>query len=75
MYKAFEKVHTVVARSTFVSEHVKSQVFGPLFDDCHSMSNKCTPLWREARLQVKSVKAGGFEPIFDVSDLVLLTDR
>ena len=81
-----EKVHAVVARSTFRSQNVqntpapdhfwklrcrksarrcgakhisKSKVLktdglGPLFEV--EMSKKCTPLWREAHFQVKSVK-------------------
>ena len=81
-----EKVHAVVARSTFASQNVqntpapdhfctlrcrksarrcgakhisKSKVLktdglGPLFEV--AMSKKCTPLWREAHYEVKSVK-------------------
>ena len=81
-----EKLHAVVARSTFPGQNVqntpgsdhfwklrcrksarrcgakhisKSKVLktdglGPLFDV--QMSKKCTPLWREAHFQVKSVK-------------------
>ena len=81
-----EKVHAVVARSTFPSQNVqntsasdhfwklrcqksarrcgakhiskskctKHQGFGPLLEV--AMSKKCTPLWREAHLEVKSVK-------------------
>ena len=81
-----EKVHAVVARSTFPSQNAqntptsdhflklrcrksaclcgakqisKSQCtkhtsFGPLLEV--EMSKKCTPLWREAHVQVKSVK-------------------
>ena len=81
-----EKVHAVVARSTFPSQNVqntpmsdhfwklrcrksarrcgakhisKSKVLktdglGPLLEV--AMSKKCTPLWREAHFQVKSVK-------------------
>ena len=81
-----EKVHAVVARSTFPSENVQNTTwsdhfwklrcrksarrcgakhiskwkctkhtsFGPLFEVV--MSKKCTPLWREAHFQVKSVK-------------------
>ena len=81
-----EKVHAVVARSTFPSENVqntpfsdhfwklrcrqsarrcgakhiskskctKHTRFGPLLEV--EMSKKCTPLWREADFQVKSVK-------------------
>ena len=81
-----EKVHAVVARSTFPSQNVqntsapdhfwklrcrksarrcgakhiskskctKHTRFGPLLEV--EMSKKCTPLWREAHFQVKSVK-------------------
>ena len=50
-----EKVHAVVARSTCASEHVKKHVSsGRLLEV--EMWKKCTPLWREAHFQVKSVK-------------------
>ena len=81
-----EKVHAVVARSTFPSQNVqntsapdhfwklrcrksarrcgakhiskskctKHTILGPLLEV--EMSKKCTPLWREAHFQVKSVK-------------------
>ena len=81
-----EKVHAVVARSTFGSQNVqntpmsdhfwklrcrksarrcgekhiskwkctKHTMVGPLLEV--EMSKKCTPLWREAHFQVKSVK-------------------
>ena len=51
-----EKVHAVVARSTFPSQNVKSTTWsGPLFEV--QMSKKCTPVVaREAHFQVKSVK-------------------
>ena len=81
-----EKVHAVVARSTFPSQNVqntpfsdhfwklrcrksarrcgakhiskskctKHTRFGPLLEV--AMSKKCTPLWREAHFEVKSVK-------------------
>ena len=81
-----EKVHAVVARSTFPSQNVqntpfsdhfwklrcrksarrcgakhiskskctKHTILGPLLEV--AMSKKCTPLWREAHFQVKSVK-------------------
>ena len=81
-----EKVHAVVARSTFPSQNVqnapgpdhfwklrcrksarrcgakhiskskctKHTMVGPLLEV--EMSKKCTPLWREAHFQVKSVK-------------------
>ena len=91
-----EKVHAVVARSTFRSQNVqntpasdhfwklrcwksgrrcgakhisKSKVLktdglGPLLEA--QMSKKCTPLWREAHFEVKSVKNWGFWAFFDV---------
>ena len=50
-----EKVHAVVARSTFSkSKCTKHQGFGPLLEV--AMSKKCTPLWREAHFQVKMYK-------------------
>ena len=81
-----EKVHAVVARSTFPSQNVqntprsdhfwklrcrksarrcgakhiskskctKHTTFGPLLEV--EMSKKCTPLWREARFEVKMLK-------------------
>ena len=42
-----EKVHAVVARSTF-------PMLGPLLEV--DMSKKCTPLWREAHFQVNMLK-------------------
>ena len=94
-----EKVHAVVARSTFASQNVqntpwsdhfwklrcrksarrcgakhisKSKVLktdglGPLLEV--QMSKKCTPLWREAHFEVKSVKNCGFWAFFDVKML------
>ena len=50
------KVHAVVARSTFPSENV-NHMFGPLLEV--KVSKMCTPLWREAHFQVKSVKNWG----------------
>ena len=53
-----EKVHAVVARSTFRSQNVqnitKHTSFGPLLEV--KMSKKCTPLWREAHFEVKMYK-------------------
>ena len=46
-----EKVHAVVARSTFPSQNA---IVGPLLEV--AMSKKCTPLWREAHFQVKMYK-------------------
>ena len=50
-----EKVHAVVARKHISkSKCTKHQGFGPLLEV--QMSKKCTPLWREAHFEVKSVK-------------------
>ena len=72
-----EKVHAVVAPSTFWWKMLKLPHVRATFwrSDRPSMSKKCTPLWREAHLEVKSVKNCGFWATFDVSDVVLLTDR
>ena len=91
-----EKVHAVVARSTFrsqkcqkltVSDHfwklrcrksarrcgakhiskskcTKHTMLGPLLEV--EMLKKCTPLWREAHFEVKSVKNWGGWAFFDV---------
>ena len=51
-----EKLHAVVARSTFVSKKGKKHLtFGPLLEV--EMSKKCTPLRHEAHFQVKMYKA------------------
>ena len=44
-----EKLHAVVARSTFASEKAKSTARS-------EMSKKCTPLWREAHFEVNMLK-------------------
>ena len=48
------KLHTVVERSKFPSQNVQAHRFGGLLEV--AMSKKCTPLWREAYLQVKKFK-------------------
>ena len=63
-----EKVHAVVARSTFRSENVQNTIVGPLLEV--EMSKKCTQLWREAHFQVKMLKALGVRTTFGRSDLV-----
>ena len=94
-----EKVHAVVARSTFPSQNAqntpgsdhfwklrcrksarrcgakhiskskctKHTRFGPLLEV--AMSKKCTPLWREAHFQVKSVKNWRSRTTFGGSDV------
>ena len=49
-----EKLHAVVARSTFRSQNVIQ------------MSKKCTPLWREAHFEVKMSKHKGFGPLLEI---------
>ena len=67
-----EKVHAVVARSTFPSEKWKNWRSRTTFwsSDVKKVSKKCrkkcTPLWREAHFEVKSVKNWGFWAFFDV---------
>ena len=93
-----EKVHAVVARSTFQSQNVQNtpcsdhlwklrcrksarrrSTFGSQnVQDTTSleallqveMSKKCTPFWREAHLQVKSVKNWASRTTFGRSDVV-----
>ena len=94
-----EKVHAVVARSTFPSQNVQNTPFsdhfwklrcrksarrcgakhiskskctkhlsvGPLLEV--AMSKKCTPLWREAHFEVKSVKNWRSRTTFGGSDV------
>ena len=56
-----EKVHAVVARSTFPSQNV------PLLEVV--MWRKCTPLWREAHFQVKMYKTPHVRATFGGSDV------
>ena len=54
-HRSDEKLHAVVARSTFPSQNVQNTSgFGPLLEV--AMSKKCTPLWREAHFEVKMYK-------------------
>ena len=46
------------------SKCTKHHMVGPLLEV--AMSKKCTPLWREAHFEVKSVKNWGFWAFFDV---------
>ena len=58
-----EKVHAVVARSTFRSENVQNTpLSGPLLEA--AMSKKCTPLWCEAHFEVKMLKTTGVRTTF-----------
>ena len=65
------KLHAAVARSTFGSENVKKTVvLGALFEV--RMSQNCTPLWREAHLEVKMLKNCGPRSTFRSSDVAKL---
>ena len=100
-----EKVHAVVARSTFPSQNVqntrgsdhfwklrcrksarrcgakhiseskctKHLSFGPLLEV--EMLKKCTPLWREAHFQVKSVKNWRSRTTFGGSDVEKVSQK
>ena len=63
-----EKVHVVVARSTFPSQNVQNTSrCGPLL--ALEMSKNWTPLWREAHFQVKMLKTLGVRSTFGGSDV------
>ena len=66
-----EKVHAVVARSTFPSQNVqnntKHTILGPLLEV--EMSKKCTPLWCEAHFQVKMSKTHHSRTTFGSCDV------
>ena len=58
-----EKVHAVVARSTFRSQNVQNTyMFAPLLEV--RMSKKCTPLWREGHFEFKMLKTPGVRTTF-----------
>ena len=60
-----EKVHAVVARSTFRSQNVKNTRGSDHFWRLRSrVSKKCTPLWREAHFEVKMCKTPGVRTTF-----------
>ena len=59
-----EKVHAVVARSTFPSQNVQNTRGSEV-----QMLKKCTPLWREAHFEAKSVKNWRSRTTFGGSDV------
>ena len=66
-----EKVHAVVARSTFPSQNVtKHHMFAPLLEV--RMLKKCTPLWREAHFEVKMYKTPHVRATFGGSNVASL---
>ena len=69
----FEKVHAVVARSTFPSQNVQNTPCSVHFWRLRCrLSKKCTPLWREAYFQVKMYKTLGFPTTFGGSAVASL---
>ena len=58
-----EKVHAVVARSTFRSQNAQNTRGSDHFLEVE-MSKKCTPLWREAHFEVKKYKTPGVRTTF-----------
>ena len=59
-FRRWKSAHRCGAKHISKSKVSKTDRPGPLLEV--EMSKKCTPLWRKAHLEVKSVKAGGFEP-------------
>ena len=71
-----EKVHAVVARSTFPSQNVQNTTCSRHFwrFGCRTTFGswdveKCTPLWREAHFEVKMLKTLGNRTTFGGSDV------
>ena len=70
---SFEKVHAAVARSTFRSQNVQTTACSDHFWRLRCrVSKKCTPLWREADLEVNMLKTLGFRTTFGGSDVASL---
>ena len=65
-----EKVHTVVARSTFRRQHVKSTRGSDHFWKLRC--RKSARRWREAHFEVKLLKTPGFRTTFGGSDVASL---
>ena len=66
-----EKVHAVVARSTFRSQNVQNTRCSDHFWRVR-MSKKCMPLWREGHFEIKMFKALGVRTSFGGSDVASL---
>ena len=62
-----EKVHAVVARSTFASQNVQNTSASHHF--WRFRSKKCMPLWREAHLEVTMYKTHHVRTTFGSSDV------
>ena len=63
-----EKLHAVVARSTFRSQNVQSTPWSDHFWKLRCRK-KCTPLWREAHFEVKMLKKLGVRTTFGSCDV------
>ena len=63
-----EKVHAVMARSTFWSQNVQNTPSPDHFWQLRCRK-KCTPLWREAHFEVKMYKAHHLRTIFGIRDV------
>ena len=61
-----EKVHAVVAQSTFRSQNVQNTSASDHFWKLRCRK-KCTPLWREAHFQVKMYKTPQRRSIFEIA--------
>ena len=69
-----EKVHTVVARSTFPSQNVQNTRSSDHFWRLRGrVSKKCTPLWPEAHFEVKMCKTPGVRTTFGSWDVEKFT--
>ena len=66
-----EKVHAVVARSTFRSQNVQNTRCSDHFWRVR-MSKKCMPLWREGHFEIKMFKTLGVRTSFGGSDVASL---
>ena len=64
-----EKVHAVVARSTFPSQNVQNTAASDHLEV--AMSKKCTPLWRETHFDSKMLNTPHAQITFWRSDVVL----
>ena len=60
-----EKVHAVVARSTFPSQNIQSTPGSEHFWNLRGRKS-ARRWWREAHVQVKSVKVDGYGPLLDI---------
>ena len=59
-----EKVHAIVAWSTFPSQNAQNTAKHDILRPCFGSLKKCTPLWREAHFQVKMYKTHHVQSTF-----------